>query len=216
MSNKNSYDICSWKDISNCSDCDLDNKLGCRHDPGETRYFILNQIPSLVIATFGFIFVALITGAWWPYILFAVACIALWGLGVETRVLCSHCPYWAEDSRTLHCWALPGSPKLWRYRPGPMNAVEKTILMLFFAFISIFPLAVEAYGIWFLAVNFSEFGLYTLLGMIGITIATILAGFQFYIVLSRHFCSNCSRIDARRFRRTRRRPLCFRAGTSLC
>ena len=143
------------------------------------------------MATFGLVFIGLIAGLWWPYIVFAVACIALWGLGVETRLLCSHCPYWAEDCKTLHCWALPGSPKIWRYRPGPMNMTEKTVLMLFFTFISIFPLAVEAYGIWFLAVNLSGFGLYALLGMIGITVATILAGFQFAIVLNRHFCSKC-------------------------
>ncbi len=191
MSNSSPYNICTWDDERNCANCSLHNKLGCRFSPKEFRFFIWNQLPSLVIATFGLVLIGLLTGDWWPLILFAVVCIALWGLGIETRLLCSHCPYWAEDSKTLHCWALPGSPKLWRYRPEPMNKFEKTILLLFFTFISLFPVLVEAYGIWTMSVRYEEFGLYALLGLIGVTLATIMAGLQFFYVLTNHFCSKC-------------------------
>ena len=72
-----------------------------------------------------------------------------------------------------------------------MNKLEKAILMLFFSFLFIFPLAAEAYGIWFIAVNYAQLGLYALFGMIGITVATVLSGAQFYYILTNHFCSKC-------------------------
>ena len=191
MSNKNPHDICTWNEESGCVGCGLQGKLGCRLDTREFTFFVLNQIPSLVMSFFGLALIGLLTGAWWPMIAFAVVCIALWGLGIETRVLCSHCPYWAEDSKTLHCWALTGSPKIWRYRPEPMSKLEKTTLVLFFLFLLLFPVLIEAYGIWLMSVTYPEFGLYALLGMIGVTIATIMVGLQFLYVLMYHFCSKC-------------------------
>lgn len=191
MSKENPYDICTWNDESACIGCGLQGKLGCRLAPRDFWFFVLNQVPSLVIAFFGLVLIGLLTGAWWPVIVYAVVCISLWGLGIETRILCSHCPYWAEDDKTLHCWALTGSPKLWRYRPEPMNRLEKTTLLLFFSFLILFPVAIEAYGIWLMAVNYAGFGLYALLGMIGVTLATLLVGVQFFYILVYYFCSRC-------------------------
>lgn len=191
MSNENPYDICTWSDETGCIDCGLQGKLKCRLNPKDFWFFILNQIPSLVMAFFGLALIGLLTGAWWSLITYAVVCVTFWGLGVETRILCSHCPYWAEDSKTLHCWALTGSPKLWRYRPEPMNKLEKTVLVLFFSFLVLFPVFVEAYGIWLMSVNYAEFGLYALLGMIGVTLATLMVGLQFLYILVYYFCSKC-------------------------
>jgi len=191
MSNKNPYNICTWSEESACIDCGLQGKLNCKLNPGDFTFFILNQVPSLVMALFGLVLIGLVVGAWWPLIAWAIVCIALWGGGVETRLLCSHCPYWAEDSKTLHCWALTGSPKLWRYRPEPMNKLEKTVLFLLFSFVLVFPVLAEAYGIWFVSANYAEFGLYALLGIIGITLATILTTFQFLYILVHDFCSKC-------------------------
>ncbi|MCK4724064.1 MAG: hypothetical protein KAT75_12205, partial [Dehalococcoidia bacterium] len=165
--------------------------LNCRWDSGCLKFFLLNQIPSLVLAFFGIVMAAILTGAWWALIVYAIACIALWVLGIETRILCSHCPYYAEDSKILHCYALHGSPKVWRYRPGPMNRAEKATIVLFFLFLVLFPVLIEAYGIWSLAVNYAEFGLIALLGMIALTLATIMAGLQFLYILIHDFCSKC-------------------------
>jgi len=82
-------------------------------------------------------------------------------------------------------------PKIWRYRPEPMNKLEKTVLMIFFSFLWFFPVLVEAYGIWVMSVAFAEFGIYALLGMIGVTLATILVGLQFYYIMVSRFCSRC-------------------------
>ena len=72
-----------------------------------------------------------------------------------------------------------------------MNRVEKATIVLFFLFLVLFPVLIEAYGIWSLAVNYAEFGLIALLGMIALTLATIMAGLQFLYILIHDFCSKC-------------------------
>ncbi|MCK4777040.1 MAG: hypothetical protein KAS39_01610, partial [Actinomycetia bacterium] len=54
----------------------------------------------------------------------------------EIRILCSHCPYYAEKGKTIHCIANYGMPKLWKYRPGPVSMAEK--IQLFIGFIILF------------------------------------------------------------------------------
>lgn len=183
--------VCTWSDEAGCSECGLQWQLGCRYDRREFLFFVLNQIPSLVMASFGLVLIGLLAETWWPLVVFVGACIVLWGLGLETRVLCSHCPYWAEDSKSLRCWALTGSPKIWRYRPGPMSRVEKGIIVGFFSFLMAFPVLVEGYGIWLLAGEYATQGLYALMGMVGITVATLLAGGQFFLILKYHYCRRC-------------------------
>ncbi len=182
---------CTWRDEAVCEDCPLRWRLGCRYDPAEFRFFILNQIPSLAMASLGLALVGVVTGTWWPLIVFILIGVVLWGLGVETRVLCSHCPYWTEDSKVLHCWALTGSPKIWRYRPEPMNRWEKATLLAFFTALGVVPLAGEGYGIWVVARELPRFGLYALLGLIGVTVGTLLAFFQFAVLIRRDFCGRC-------------------------
>jgi len=48
---------------------------------------------------------------------------------LEIRVMCSHCPHYAEAGSSLQCWANYGSPKLWKYRPGPMSRVERALFL---------------------------------------------------------------------------------------
>jgi hypothetical protein len=191
MDSPSEHVICTWDTEAGCEPCGLRWRLGCRFDRREFLFFVLNQIPSLVLACFGLTMVGLLLATWWPLIVFVGICAALWGLGIETRVLCSHCPYWAEDSRTLHCWALTGSPKIWRYRPEPMSRVEKGVIVGFFAFLLVFPPLVEGYGIWSLWHDYANRGLLALLGMIGITVATIMAAAQFALILVYHYCRRC-------------------------
>ncbi|MEJ2211280.1 MAG: hypothetical protein P8129_19880, partial [Anaerolineae bacterium] len=148
MSNTNPYDICTWKDEAACSECTLRCELGCRPDMREFRFFTVSQIPNLALSVFGLVLVGVVTGAWWPLITFGAACLVLWGLGLETRVLCSHCPFWAEESKTLHCLALTGSPKIWRYRPGPLARWEKATFLAFLSFLLVFPPLAEGYAFW--------------------------------------------------------------------
>lgn len=93
---------------------------------------------------------------------------------VEIRVLCTHCPHYAETTGTLRCWANYGSPKLWRYRPGPLSGLEKAVLWGGF-------LAVWGYPPAFLLV-----GKQWLLLM-----AYMLASTGFFFFLKRFLCSQC-------------------------
>jgi len=61
---------------------------------------------------------------------------------VEIRVMCSHCPHYAEPgTRILQCWANYGAPKLWKYRPGPMTRTENIIFIAGLVVVAGYPLA---------------------------------------------------------------------------
>ena len=57
----------------------------------------------------------------------------------EIRILCSHCPYYAEKGHTLHCIANYGSLKVWKYHPEPMSRSEKIQLWIGFAILGGYP-----------------------------------------------------------------------------
>jgi hypothetical protein len=111
----------------------------------------------------------------------------------EIRFLCSHCPYYDDDRKTLRCLGNHGSPKLWRYHPEPMNRFEKFLMrfavigMIFF----ILPIAAFGYGIGYLVVNYETFGLLPLVGLSGIAFAMLLASVSFVAVVKTHFCTSC-------------------------
>jgi hypothetical protein len=60
----------------------------------------------------------------WGLLAWALIALGFFGF-LEIRVMCSHCPHYAEPGSTLRCWANYGAPKLWAYRPGPMSAAER-------------------------------------------------------------------------------------------
>jgi hypothetical protein len=74
-----------------------------------------------------------------------------------------------------------------------MNRLEK-LMMVFLVITMIFfiaPLAVEGYGIWFVAANYAEYGQISLLGLVGIMVASLVAGVSFVLVVRIFFCSTC-------------------------
>ena len=192
MKSKNPHNICTWDEQADCENCDIQGELHCKWDKKILNGFYATSLPPLIIAILGMVVVGSLTGMWWMLIAYVIYFPVMLGI-FETRFLCSHCPYYAEDSKILHCLANHGNPKLWRYRPGPLNRLEKLMLIVL-AFGMIFflaPLAVEGYGIWFVAVNYAEYGLISLLGLVGIMVASLLAGVSFVLVLKTFFCSTC-------------------------
>jgi len=191
MKNKSYDEVCTSNGNSNCKDCELNDELNCQFNFEDFKFLTFNKIPALVLAFFGMTMVGFITGVWWPIVVYIILCIAIWILGIENRFLCSHCPYYAEDSKTLRCHFLHGIPKLWEYQPGPMNNIEKTVLVGVFLSLLSFPIAVDIYGIFYVYQYFLEYGLIELLGVLGITIATSLAFFQLMYIITHNFCSKC-------------------------
>lgn len=152
--------------------------------------FLLLALPYMIIAFFGVVVTGILTGVWWMLIAYVVFFFVFFGI-LEIRILCSHCPYYAENSKILHCFANHGTPKFWRYHPEPLNSFEKISSITGFFIFGGFPLLSQAYGILFLAVHYKEYALVALLGLIGIAVATLLTAISFFSVLSIYYCPNC-------------------------
>jgi hypothetical protein len=93
---------------------------------------------------------------------------------IEIRVMCSHCPHYAENGSSLKCWANYGAPKIWKYRPGPMTFWEKVIFFSGFALVWGYPL-------FFLILDLQIF----------LLIVYILTTAGFFMTLSTFLCSQC-------------------------
>ncbi len=130
----NPYDVCTWRSVSECADCRIAGRLKCRFKLGDLLRFIgmfsLFAVPAVVGVIAG--------GYGWSLVGWAVFWLVFFELW-EIRILCTHCPYYAERGTTLHCIANYGSLKVWKYRPGTMNLFEKTQLMVGFAILGGFP-----------------------------------------------------------------------------
>ncbi|MCD6402041.1 MAG: hypothetical protein J7L73_08960 [Anaerolineales bacterium] len=95
--------------------------------------FLIMMFPSFLIGGIG---ISEINK--WFLVLWLVFIVTYFGL-IEIRTMCSHCPHYAEPGNSLKCWANYGSPKLWRYRPGPMSVWEKTIFFSGLILVFLFP-----------------------------------------------------------------------------
>lgn len=117
-----------------CDDCAIDRHLHCHFSLKDWIHFLLIAFPPLLLGGAGISSV----NSWllMPWLIFVVAFFGF----IEIRVMCSHCPHYAEPLTSLKCWAIYGSPKLWKYRPGPMTLFEKTIFFGGFAIVWGYPL----------------------------------------------------------------------------
>lgn len=151
-----------------CDGCPVRNEVHCHFHGRDLAAFVFAVLPAVIVGGAGVVRI----GAWWlaPWALVAAAYFGF----IEIRVMCSHCPHYAEPGKSLQCWANYGSPRLWRYRPGPMTLAEKIVfatgLVLVFGYPFVFLLAGPQ---WFLLVVY------------------VLAVVSFYLTLRRSFCSEC-------------------------
>lgn len=121
---------------ADCTACPLQDHLQCHFGGRELLRFFGIAIPSFILGGIGIAWV----NAWLllPWIGLVITCFGL----IEIRVMCSHCPHYAEpDGRSLQCWANYGSPKLWKYNPGPMTRGEKLVFFAGLVVIAGYPLA---------------------------------------------------------------------------
>lgn len=120
---------------ASCRDCALATRLSCHFNGRQLGLFLALVAPLFLAAGWTiYDFRPLLLVPWGAFIL------AYFGL-IEIRVLCSHCPHYAEPTtKTLKCWANYGSPKLWRYRPGPLSTPERSVFYLGLALIFASPL----------------------------------------------------------------------------
>lgn len=130
---------------ASCEGCPLQSRVHCHFSQHDLTSFMLSVAPSFLLGGLGIV----LFNAWWliPWIAFILAFFG----AIEIRVLCSHCPHYAEAGKALQCWANYGSPRLWRFRPGPMALWEKVVLLGGFAIIWGYPMVFMAIsGRWLL------------------------------------------------------------------
>jgi hypothetical protein len=157
--------ICKNK---SCQECNLQEIIHCQFRLVDFVKFTLSFLPCFLIGALGIRQVSVTLLYIWIGL-----CIIFFGF-IEIRVLCSHCPHYAQPGRFLLCWANRGGPKIWRYRPGLLSAGEKTVLAFGFGIVLGYPAVVMAVNAnWFLLMAY-------LAGCAG-----------FYFILKRYFCSRC-------------------------
>jgi hypothetical protein len=111
----------------------------CRFDSKDMVSFLMIFVPFAVTAIAG-----TIRAGYGGYLLLWIAYSIFFFFVWEARVLCSHCPMWAEEGHILHCHANHGVIKIWKYRPGPMSESEQVqfaigaLLWIGFPFIFLF------------------------------------------------------------------------------
>jgi len=72
-----------------------------------------------------------------------------------------------------------------------MNRLEKTSLMVCFAFFGLYPILTEALGAWSLYADYGSYLSAPLLGLIGITIANVAVAISFFYLLNHLYCPRC-------------------------
>jgi hypothetical protein len=190
LKDRNPHHLCTWDDQADCAGCPEQGVLHCKWDRRLLTAFLVLFLPFGFCAFFGMALVWKISGAWWYLAAYGAFCIFFF-VFFEIRILCSHCPFYGEDSRILHCLANHGIIKLWRYHPEPMNRFERVSLVVCFVFFGLFPVFANACGIWYISNNYDSYGQVALLGMIGITAATLFTIIAFFAALQIYVCPKC-------------------------
>ena len=132
---------CTSSAPSECSGCDLGGKLKCQFNKTDLLKFIGTYLVFAIPSIIGVI----LAGYGWfllGWLIFYLIFFEVW----EIRILCSHCPYYAEDDKTLHCIANYGIRKLWKYHPEPLSISEKVQLIIGFVIFGGYPIIFIALG----------------------------------------------------------------------
>ena len=165
----NPYNICCWRALSECKDCPLAGRLKCRYNSGDLFHF-MGLFWTFAIPAF----IGMIGGGYGWYILGEAGFMIIFFNFWEIRILCSHCPYYAEKGKILRCIANYGSLKVWKYHPEPMRNSEKVQLIIGFIILFIYP---------FIFLIIGKQYIFTLL--------TAWGGIMFVWTLRKYTCSKC-------------------------
>ena len=169
LKENNPHRICTWDPDANCAHCKNQGLLRCRMDYAELTQFLLLSFNAFIPAVLG-----MILGGYATYLTgYAAFWVFFFGF-FEIRILCSHCPFYAERGFVLHCLANYGSPKFWKYRPEPLNRLEKVALLAGIAVVFGYPLPFLILG-----------RQYVLLAI------TAYAMLLWFFIMRRNACSKC-------------------------
>ncbi|MBU7013445.1 MAG: hypothetical protein HXS52_13165 [Theionarchaea archaeon] len=167
--NHHPLSVCSCEPESSCGKCSIRPHLKCRFNRGDLFHFaglfLTFALPSSV---------GMVQSGYTRFILIWIACLLFFFNVWESRILCRHCPFYAEESRILHCNANYGVIKLWKYTPTPISRQEQIQLVAGFILIGAYPFPFLILG------NQIILALLALWGLIG-----------FFWTLQKYICSAC-------------------------
>ena len=135
---------------TSCENCPLSVSIHCHFQGVDLAKFFAAVLPAFILGGVG----VYRLGIWFfvPWVLFTFSYFGF----IEIRVMCSHCPHYAEAGSSLKCWANYGSPTLWRYRPGPLSGMENAVFFAGLVIILGYPLVLLlVHAQWLLAILFS-------------------------------------------------------------
>ncbi|MHA1253272.1 MAG: hypothetical protein ACTSRP_25050 [Candidatus Helarchaeota archaeon] len=131
--------MCIWKDPSICNECEINEKLQCHYDKKYSYWFVTGWLACVIPAIIGlfialdFITFIIYLGIWITYM---VIFFTVW----EPRILCSHCPYYGEGGKILHCYANYGFYKPVPYNPYPLSTSEKVQFIIALSLFIVIPI----------------------------------------------------------------------------
>ena len=166
---KDVENVCLNCSSSKRKECLIYKDLDCHFRLRNLVLFCIGFVVFGVPAIFGIILsgFGLLVIVWIIYMIFFLQ---IW----ENRILCSHCPYYAEERRILRCHANYGLFKLWKYNPYPMSQLEQFQFLIGVGIFVGFPIP------WMILGN--QFVLMTL-SLIGASI--------FILILITKLCTRC-------------------------
>jgi len=160
---------CTARDSHYCIDCELRQRLMCRYDQRDTLHFAVIFLPFLISSIAG-VLKAGFRYALFGWLVYMLVFFFVW----EARVICRHCPFWAQEGRILRCHANYGVIKLWKYHPSQISRSEKAQFITGGLILIVFPMVWMAVGGEFLV----------------LTVTCILAA-GWILLLRRGHCSRC-------------------------
>jgi hypothetical protein len=156
-----------WQDPTLCGDCVLQNQLHCHTQVRNTVIMgtgfgaiLLPFLMGLVATGLPLGTLLILVGGWIGFMIFFFG---VW----EQAILCRHCPYYAEDARSLHCFDKWGIPKTFTYTPTPVSTGEHIQFLIGSGILLGYPplilfiwaqpiygiITVGGVGVWFLLLN---------------------------------------------------------------
>ena len=179
---------CTVREDSDCVSCNLGCFLNCKWNRKILTGFL--AVASVPIAG-TFIMLALLwilAAQWWPIVLYIILLFLLFGY--EIKFLCSHCPYYEGEGKTLKCLANNGAPKIYGYNPAPMNKWEKFMMRFLVTFFyAIAPLAVSVTALWLVITG--GYGTVALVAVSGLVIMLFCTCVELFRILKTFYCSRC-------------------------
>lgn len=117
-----------------CLNCPVKEQIVCHFNGRQLARFLLITLPFFILSCIGLIRINT-----WLFLLWFGLAMGFFYI-IENRVMCSHCPHYADnESSTLKCWANYSVPKIFKYRPGPMSTVENILFFTGLASVFLFP-----------------------------------------------------------------------------